>query len=629
MWEYPPIADYAFIGDCHGAALVSRAGSIDWYCARRFDAGSIFNRILDAEHGGFFAITPRGTFTTSRAYEPGTMVLQTEFETAHGAIRVTDALAMRAGGRLHPLRQLIRVIDGLRGTVDVDVVLSPRFDYGALRPWLHQHVHGRSLLADSRQRTDAHENGQAGEDHPLLFSAVGGDEAIVVSTDLPLHVDPAAVALTGTVRVARGERHFISAVWHYAHDVELHATSGGEVTRRLNSTVAWWRAWVAKGQRASGPYADLIERCALVLKALTSAPSGAIVAAPTTSLPEGIGGHRNWDYRFSWVRDAAFTLEALYEVGHDEVAARFRGFLARAAAGSAEDMQVLYGCYGERRVPEIELRHLSGYRNSAPVRVGNGAVKQRQLDVYGEFVSAFWLSHRSGDRIGPDTWHFLRSLINRAASLWDKPDRGLWEMRGTPRHFVYSKAMCWLALERGIRLAAEMGEQEPIARWTAARDAIRAAICARGIDPVRKCFVQAFESTEMDASLLLLARIGFVDANDPLMLATVAAIEQDLVVDGFVRRYRTESADDGVGGPEGVFLMCSFWLVEVLVSQGRMADAEQLFERVLATGNDVGLFAEQYDPQAGEMRGNFPQAFTHVALINSARALSRAVVTRH
>ena len=622
MWDYPPIGDYAFIGDCHGAALVSRSGSIDWYCPRRFDAGSIFNRILDAEHGGYFAITPREQFTTRRSYRKGTMVLQTELETPHGTIRITDALAMRVGGRNHPLRRLMRVIEGVHGDVEVDVVVAPRFDYGTLRPWLHRHTGGGSLVRAS-QGADAPPEKQPA-DQLRLFSAVGGDEGIVVSTDLPLQVDRDRVAIAGTLHVTEGTRHFISNVWHHAHAIELRASTLEEITEQLEWTVNWWRAWTAKGQRLSGPYAGAIERSALVLKALTSAPTGAVVAAPTTSLPESIGGQRNWDYRYSWVRDAAFTLQALYEVGHYEVAFGFRRFLARAAAGSAEDLQVLYGCYGERRLQEMELPHLPGYRNSAPVRVGNAAVDQRQLDVYGEFVWAFWLSHHSGDPVGQDLWQFLRSLIDAAAAQWCEPDRGLWEMRGTPQHFVYSKVMCWLALERGLRLATQMKEQEPIARWTAARDAIREAIYTQGIDPARQCFVQAFGSTELDASLLLLSRVGFVDPKDPIMIATVAAIEQDLVVDGFVRRYRTEANDDGIGGPEGVFLMCSFWLVDALVSQGRKAEAEQLFRRLLATGNDVGLFAEQYDPHTREMLGNFPQAFTHVALINSARNLSRA-----
>src|SRR5581483_6793478 len=462
------------------------------------------------------------------------------------------------------------------------------------------------------------------KDHLKLFSAVGGDEGIVVSTNLPLRVDRDRVAIAGTTPIAAGTRYFISCVWHQAHAMNLRAWPMDEILERLDETVDWWRAWSAKGQRQSGPYAAAIERSALVLKALTAAPTGAVVAAPTTSLPEGIGGQRNWDYRYTWVRDAAFTLEALYQVGHQEVAYGFRRFLARAAAGNAEDMQVLYGCYGERRMREQVLPHLSGYRHSSPVRVGNAAVEQRQLDVYGEFVSAFWLSHHAGDPVGPDIWQFLRSLIDAAAAQWCEPDRGLWETRGPPRHFVYSKVMCWVALDRGIQLAAAMREPESIARWTNARDAIRDAIYRQGIDPARNCFVQAFDSTELDASLLLLSRVGFVDPNDPIMLGTVAAIEQDLVVDGFVRRYRTETNDDGVGGPEGVFLMCSFWLVDTFVSQGRRAEAEQLFQRLVATGNDVGLFAEQYDPHTREMLGNFPQAFTHVALINSARGLALA-----
>jgi GH15 family glucan-1,4-alpha-glucosidase len=645
--QYAPISDYALVGDCHGAALVGRTGSIDWACPRRFDAGSIFGRLLDAQHGGFFAISPVARFESKRQYVPDTMVLETRFETADGEVRVTDALAMRSGGRSHPLRQLLRVVECVRGSVELDVVIEPRFDYGSLRPWLHRHDargdhrHGAdfdpaadadraSLVAETRRPgAEYEESGEGGaesaiNDGPRLFSAVGGDEAIVVSTDLALEVDAKAVTIGGRVRVSAGERRFVSLVWHPAHAIDLRAVAADEAGRRLDETIEWWRAWVSKGARESGPYADAVQRSALVLKALTTAPTGAIIAAPTTSLPERIGGDRNWDYRYCWVRDAAFTIAALHEVGHEEVATGFRRFLARSAAGHADDMQILYGCYGERRMAEVELRHLSGYKNSAPVRVGNGAAEQRQLDVYGEFVNAFWSSHRVGDPVGNGTWKFLRSLVNTATTAWRQPDQGLWEIRGDPRHFVYSKVMCWVAVDRGIRLATEMGRQAALARWTPARDEIRAAIYRQGIDPARGCFVQSFGSMELDASLLMLPLVGFIDARDPLMLATVAAIEKELVVDGFVRRYRPECVNDGVGGGEGTFLMCTFWLVDVLALQGRLDDARALFERLLALANDVGLYSEQYDTSTAQMIGNFPQAFTHVALINSAHVLARA-----
>ena len=647
--QYAPISDYALIGDCHGAALVGKTGSIDWACPRRFDSGSIFGRLLDARHGGFFSISPVAHYESKRRYVPDTMVLETHFETAEGEAVVFDALAMRAGGSSHPLRQLIRVIECVRGSVDLNVVIEPRFDYGSLRPWLHRHdprgdhnhghedsldpvrVGGRSsLVGETRRPGNEHEESghddtkAAVDDGPRLFSAVGGDEAIVVSSDLPLEVDPKAVTIRGRVRVSQGERRFVSLVWHPAHAVDLRSIPLDEVDRRLNETIEWWRAWIGKGEQDTGPYADAVQRSALVLKALTTAPTGAIVAAPTTSLPERLGGDRNWDYRYCWVRDAAFTIAALYEVGHEEVATGFRRFLARSAAGHADDMQILYGCYGERRVAEVELPHLSGYQNSGPVRVGNGAAEQRQLDVYGEFVNAFWSSHHAGDPVENGTWKFLRSLVDAATTAWREPDQSLWEIRGDPRHFVYSKVMCWVALDRGIRIASEIGRRAALERWTPARDEIRAAIYANGIDPARGCFVQTFGSKELDASLLMLPLVGFIDARDPLMLATVDAIEKELVVDGFVRRYRPERVDDGVGGGEGVFLMCSFWLVDVLALQGRVADARALFERLLALGNDVGLYSEQYDTGTAQMLGNFPQAFTHVALINSAHVLARA-----
>ncbi len=577
------------------------------------------------------------------------MVLETHFQTADGEAVVFDALAMRAGGRSHPLRQLVRVIECVRGSVELSVVIEPRFDYGSLRPWLHRHdsrsdpnhqqkdgldgMRGdgqSSLVGETRRPGNEHEetghddNEPTVKDGPRLFSGVGGDEAIVISTDLALEVDAKTVTIGAHVRMSEGERRFVSLVWHPAHAIDLRSVARDEVDRRLNETIEWWRAWIGKGQQDTGPYADAVQRSALVLKALTAAPTGAIVAAATTSLPERIGGDRNWDYRYCWVRDAAFTIAALYEIGHEEVATGFRRFLARSAAGHADDMQILYGCYGERRVAELELPHLSGYQSSAPVRVGNGAAEQRQLDVYGEFVNAFWSSHRAGDPVGNGTWKFLRSLVDAAMTAWREPDQSLWEIRGDPRHFVYSKVMCWVALDRGIRLATEIGRRATVERWTPARDEIRAAIYADGIDPARGCFVQAFGSKELDASLLMLPLVGFIDARDPLMLATVDAIEKELVVDGFVRRYRPECVDDGVGGGEGVFLMCSFWLVDVLALQGRVEDARALFERLLALANDVGLYSEQYDTRTSQALGNFPQAFTHVALINSVHGLARA-----
>ena len=594
-----PIGDYALIGDCHACALVSKQGAIDWACLARFDAGSVFGRILDAEKGGTFSLTAREQTAHSRRYLPDTNVLETTFTTRTGSARLFDCFTMREGGRRHPYRQLLRVVEGIEGEVTFDVLIQPRFDYGSLRPWLR-------YCAEHR-----------------LYTGVGGDDAFVLSADSPLELALDDASLRGQFTVRRRQRRRFSLVSDRPHEIRHVRPSARTLDERLRGTITWWRRWAGKG-RYGAAYRDQVVRSALLLKLLTCAPTGAIIAAPTTSLPESPGGSRNWDYRFCWVRDATFTLAALLELGHARVASGFKLFIERATAGHANDLQIVYGCYGERRLTELELEGLEGYQGSRPVRVGNGAAEQSQLDVYGELLEAAHLWRCAGIPVGEDHWRFLCSLVEAACARWKEPDRGLWEMRGPPRHFVHSKVMCWVAVQRGIQAAEQDGLPCDLDRWRAAREEMRTTIEREGVDRRRHCFVQAFGSTEVDASLLLLPIVGFVGASDPRMLSTVALIREELCIDGLVRRYRPERVEDGLQGGEGAFLMCSFWLVDVLAMQGELQEAEARFRALLQLCNDVGLFAEQYDPRERQLLGNFPQAFTHMALVNSAAQLRRA-----
>ena len=596
---YAPISDYALIGDCHSTALVRRNGSIDWACLQRFDRGAVFCRLLDAERGGSFDIAARKPQSIERRYLPDTNVLETRFTTASGTARLLDCFTMRPGGSKKPYRQLLRVIEGVDGTVNLDINIQPRFDYGALRPWLRYH------------------------EHHDVYSAVGGDDAMLISTDCPLSVDRDEVALRTTVSVTKGDRCRLSLVACAPHEMDFERLSPEVLDRRLKATLAWWRRWVRRGHYPAGEFSEAVKRSSLALKLLTCAPTGAIVAAATTSLPELPGGGRNWDYRYCWIRDSTLTLAAMLSVGRPEVATGFKLFIERATAGSADDLQIMYGCYGERRLVELELDHLSGYRDSRPVRIGNGAASQLQLDVYGELLDAAHLWRRGGSGVSEDGWRFLRSLVNAVCTNWRQPDRGMWESRGPAQHFVYSKVMCWLALERGIQTAEETSLPADLARWRAERDECRQSIEQQGVDPDRGCFVQAYGSRELDASLLRLPIVGFVDANDPRMIATVKAVREDLAHGRLLSRYRTASTDDGVSGEEGAFLMVSFWLVDVLTMQGEVDDAESLFRYLVSLCNDVGLYAEEYDPRSSEFLGNFPQAFTHVALISAAQQLAR------
>jgi GH15 family glucan-1,4-alpha-glucosidase len=611
-----PIGDYALISDCHSAALVSRHGSIDWACLRRFDSASTFARLLDHDRGGFFSIRPVAAVTgSSRRYVGATMVLETTFVTDDGTIVLTDAFAMRAGGGSAPRGQLLRRVEATSGAVEVEVVIEPRFDYGSVHPWLQVDRTGHC-------------------------TAVGGEDALAIHASEPLHLEREAARLVGRYVVTPQRRFAVTMLSQPAHLLQRHAADAGDVDDRLDETLGWWARW-STTTTPDGPYSRHVERSALVLKALCCAPTGAVIAAPTTSLPEIPGGAANWDYRFCWIRDATLTLEALSAVGHPEVAQGFRDFVMRSSAGRGDELQIMYGAYGERRLPEVEL-DLAGWRGSRPVRVGNGAAKQVQLDAFGHLLEAAHLWHRrsvsDAERhrrepmvggIDEDEWSFLRSTVDEAANRRNDPDSGIWELRGLPRHYVHSKVMVWVALDRGIRLVEDHElEASPsqVDAWKAARDEVRSAIETRGVHPGTGAFVQAFGSTEVDASLLKLPLVGFVDANDPRLVATVEAIERDLTdgPSGFLRRFRGDHNDGLTSGDEGIFLLCSFWLVEVLAMQGRLRDATLLFERLLAVGNDLALFAEEYHPATGELLGNFPQAFTHLGIISAAQRLSDA-----
>jgi GH15 family glucan-1,4-alpha-glucosidase len=594
--DYPPIADYGLLSDCHSAALVSRSGSIDWACLRRFDAGSAFGRLLDWGKGGFFSLRVREAGSVRRRYEPGSLVLTTELTGDRGTVRLTDAFAMRAGGSTAPAHMLLRAAEVIEGEVELDVVVAPRFDYGSLRPWLRHH------------------GGDA-------YSAVGGDDALVIRSALPLEVDREGSRLFASRHLVRGQRIRFALVSQWAHELDPSQGDLDAFDDRLDATVAWWRDWSAS-TAAPEPYRHVIRQSAAVLKGLTCAPTGAVVAAPTTSLPEHVGGGRNWDYRYAWIRDATLALDALATAGHPDVARGFRDFLLRSAAGHADDLQIMYGPYGARRLTEQEL-DLDGYRGSRPVRVGNSAAAQTQLDVYGHILDAAHHWHARHEEVDDDEWRFLREVVDVAAQRWQEPDRGLWEVRGEPRQFVHSKVMIWVALDRGARLADELDDDAAARRWREVAGKVRAAVERHGV--IDGHFTQVFGLDGVDASLLKLVDAGFVDADDPRMVRTVDVIRERLgTPEGFLRRYES-GGDDGMGGEhEGVFLLCSFWLVDVLVALDRVDEASELFDRLVAVGNDLSLFSEEYDPATGELLGNFPQAFTHLGLIGSATRLARA-----
>jgi len=601
---YPPISDYALLSDLHSVALVSRRGSIDWCCMPRMDSPSLFGRLLDWQRGGHFTFRPAAEFSVERRYVDVSLVLETTFTTATGRVRLLDGVAMRRGGRERPLRQLLRVVEGVEGEVEMAVEIAPRFGYGDVRPWLRAHG-GRS------------------------FTALGGDAGLIASGDVDLEIADHC-DLSARFRVAAGERHRLSLQFERPH--RLHpelpgdlAPSGDEIDEVLERTLAWWRQWGGHNEWRGDPR---VLTSAAVIKGLIHAPTGAIAAAATTSLPEAMGGERNWDYRYSWIRDSAFALEALDELGFHAEAHGFRHFIERTTAGDETEVQPLYGLGGEHFLPEIELAHLDGYRGSKPVRIGNGAYDQVQLDTHGELLELAWRSTLRGGPPDEVYWRFLRDLVDSVCERWKEPDRGFWEVRDGDHHFVHSKVTCWGALDRGLRLAERCGLDAPVERWRSARDELGAAIETHGYDAGRGTFVREFLGdgvrNQVDAALLLLPRHGFVAHGDPRMERTVDRILEELADGhGLILRYRSA---DGLAGDEGCFLACTFWLVGCMARQGaeRRAEARRIFDRTAALANDLGLFAEEYDPVRGEMLGNFPQGLSHYSFITAAVALDRA-----
>ncbi len=601
MMDGLPIGDYALLSDCRCAALVSRAGSVDWLCFPRFDAPAVFARILDPA-GGHFAIRPAGEFEASRAYVDQTMVLETTFRTADGTAMLTDAMAVGRNERGHDLGAgspgvLLRQLACTDGEMDIEVSYAPRPEFGLIHPILEQVPGG--------------------------LAARGGAGRLLLSAPLGFRVDGA----TATARLHLTAGQTVSFALQHAPMGEppLAAWDAGEITARLADTVEGWRSWSAIHQTYEGPWRDLVHHSGRVLQALTFAPTGAIVAAPTTSLPETVGGERNWDYRYTWVRDACFTMEALWVAACPDEAAKFFRFLADAAASQLQrgtDLQIMFGIGGERDLSERELPHLAGWRDSRPVRVGNGAWTQRQLDVYGEMLGAAWRLVEQLGELDPVTQRFMSAAADTAAARWKEKDQGIWEIRGEPRDFLYSKLMCWVALDRAIRLAPRLGAENKVPGWTAARDEIRAAIVEHGWSEQAGAFTQTFGSEDLDASNLMLAITGFLPGSDTRMKATIDATAERLTDErGLVYRYL---ARDGLAGEEGTFLLCTFWLAQAQALAGELDQATATFERAVTAISDVGLLAEEVDAVSGEMIGNFPQAFSHIGLINAAWAIAQA-----
>lgn len=588
------IEDYALIGNGSTGALVSRSGSIDWMCVPRFDSAACFAALLGSRENGRWLISPVGDrVSVKRRYRPGTLVLETEFTTPEGSVVVIDAMDRRSWNS-----DVLRLVRCLRGQVSMRTELIIRFDYGTAIPWFTQE-------ADHR------------------WSAVAGPDRLTLAT--PVHMHGRDLKTVAEFNVAAGQEIPFSLTWSRSF---VEPPTIPDVKKTIEKITADWIAWSGQG-KVEGPWHEAMLRSLITLKALTHHQTGGIVAAATTSLPECVGGSRNWDYRFCWLRDATMTLYALMNSGFDEEAKAWREWLLRAIAGSPAQMQTLYGVAGERQLPEHEIHWLSGYEASLPVRIGNAACEQLQLDVYGEVLDLLFQARRLGVAGFDRAWHLEKALVEHVETIWQKPDAGMWEIRGETRHFTFSKVMAWVSLDRAIRTAEEFGPEAPLQRWRALRERIHAEVCARGFDADMGSFVQYFGSKALDASLLLLPVVGFLPPDDPRIRGTLVAIERNLLQDGFVKRYDTAGSVDGLSGGEGAFLACSFWLADNYVLQGRVAEARDLFERILDLQNDVGLLSEEYDVRLRRQTGNFPQAFSHVALINTAHNLTGTVSPVH
>jgi glucoamylase len=592
------IEDYAVVGDTSTMALVGRDGSIDWLCLPRFDSDACFAKLLGDEENGRWQICPRhwskGTvLRTSRRYLPGTLVLETTWETATGTVRLIDAMPPRDGHA-----DILRRIEGVEGEVEMAMRLVIRFAYGSAIPWV-------------RQMSD--------DDGKPTLLAVAGPDAVVLRGDVLPKADRRddSRAHHSHFTVKAGETVDLTMSWFPSNEPMPHAH---DVEEGLQQTIDFWTDWSSTASY-DGAYPEAVQRSLITLKAMTYGPTGGIVAAPTTSLPEQIGGPRNWDYRYCWLRDATLVLNALVSAGYTEEAGQWRGWLLRAVAGAPDQLQILYGLSGERHLPELELDWLSGYEGSTPVRIGNAASKQFQLDVYGEVLSAMFAAQEAGLDSEEMAWSVQRAVLDHLEKVMSRPDSGLWEVRGPERHFTYSKVMTWVAFDRAVRSVEEHGMEGPVEHWRELRDQVHAEICAKGWNEELGAFTQYYGGTELDASLLVMPTVGFLPGTDPRFVSTVAAIERTLRHGVFVDRYQTSQDVDGLPPGEGSFLACSFWMVSALALSGRVDDARELFEGLLELRNDVGLLAEEYDGSLGRMTGNFPQAFSHLALVEAATTL--------
>jgi GH15 family glucan-1,4-alpha-glucosidase len=581
------LEDYGMIGDLQTAALVGRNGAIDWLCLPRFDSAACFSALLGDERHGRWLLAPAAEARAiSRRYRPGTLVLETDFETADGMVRLIDFMALREGG---PPR-VMRIVEGLRGRVPMRLELALRPDYASVTPWVE-------LAPDG-------------------VLATAGPDAFRLSTPLPAEVVDGTVHAEFTA--IEGARERMALTWHLSYEDTPPVEDADSALAR---TEAWWREWSGRC-RYDGPYRDQVLTSLIALKAMTSQVTGGIVAAPTTSLPEEIGGVRNWDYRYCWLRDSVLSLEALLDAGYTEEALAFRDYLLRVGTGDPKAIRIMYGIGGERRLTEFELPDLPGYEGSAPVRVGNAASEQFQLDVYGEVAAVMFLGAERLGKIERRLWPRWRAIIEHVETIWREPDDGIWEARGPRRHYTYSKVMAWVVFDRAVRLVERFELDAPVDRWRQTRDEIHAEVCARGYDPERRTFTQYYASKELDASVLNIPIVGFLAGDDERVTGTIDAVWRELGRDGFVSRYSTAETDDGLPGDEGQFLACSFWLVNALARNGRVEEARELFERLAGLANDLGLLAEEYDVARRRQVGNFPQAFSHLTLILAALQIS-------
>jgi len=583
------IEDYALIGDLETTALVGRNGSMDWLCLPRFDSAACFSALLGEERHGRWCLSPADeVHGGSRRYRPETLVLETDFETADGAVRVIDFMPRRAEG---PPR-VMRIVEGLKGRVPMRMELLLRPDYASIKPWIESTSDG--------------------------VLATAGPDAFRLSTPLPLIVQDGSVEADFVV--VEGARERLTLCWHLSYE---DSPTIEDADSALARTEAWWREWAGRCAY-QGAYREEVVNSLLVVKAMTSERTGAVVAAPTASLPEDLGGARNWDYRYCWLRDSVLVLEALLAAEYTDEALAFRDFLTRVGTGDPSQIQIMYGVGGERRLTEFELDHLPGYEGSRPVRIGNAASEQFQLDVYGEVIGVLSIGVELVGRIEHRLWPRWRGVIEHVESIWREPDDGIWESRGPRRHYTYSKVMAWVVFDRGVRLAERFELEAPVERWKQVRDEIHQEVCERGYDNERRTFTQFYGSQELDASTLNIPLVGFLPGTDERVTGTIDAIWRELGHDGFVSRYSTDETDDGLPGSEGQFLACSFWLVSALAANGRVDEARTLFERLLGLANDLGLLAEEYDVARQRQVGNFPQAFSHLTLIVAARAISTA-----